>query len=134
MPHFPRRAQAMTPESYRRAALRLRRMADGIEAHAEAPARLTGPIQRLLDYAASLHARHHVALAGSRPAEPQMAMLQNDYHPGPRCSCRDCQRQHPDRDPRDVPGQAYCSLCERWVVPTGNGDDLVCPTHTTYVL
>lgn len=27
----------------------------------------------------------------SRP----MAMLPNDHHPGPRCSCRDCLRQYP---------------------------------------
>lgn len=25
-----------------------------------------------------------------------MAMLPNDFHPGPRCSCRLCLREHPD--------------------------------------
>jgi hypothetical protein len=28
--------------------------------------------------------------AQTSESEPQMAMLPNDYHPGPRCSCREC--------------------------------------------
>ena len=31
-----------------------------------------------------------------KASEPQMAMLPNDRHPGPGCSCRDCLRQWPD--------------------------------------
>lgn len=31
-----------------------------------------------------------------KAAAPQMAMLPNDHHPGPRCSCRDCQRRYPE--------------------------------------
>jgi hypothetical protein len=29
-----------------------------------------------------------------QPATEPMAMLANDHHPGPRCSCRDCLRTH----------------------------------------
>lgn len=33
-------------------------------------------------------------LKAKHPALP-MAMLPNDYHPGPRCSCRECLREYP---------------------------------------
>lgn len=43
--------------------------------------------------------------------------LPNDYHPGPRCACETCQREHPDWNtpnwcPKCSPkNQGYCS-CE----------------------
>lgn len=34
--------------------------------------------------------------ASNTDTEGQMAMLPNDYHPGPRCSCRECLSRYPD--------------------------------------
>lgn len=38
-------------------------------------------------------------LTSTKPAaqEQVMAMLPNDHHPGPRCSCRECLRQYPTK-------------------------------------
>ena len=33
--------------------------------------------------------------------EPTMPMLPNQYHPGPRCSCRECLIRYPDAEKRD---------------------------------
>lgn len=36
-----------------------------------------------------------LARRNARHPEPGMAMLPNDHHPGPRCSCRPCVRDYP---------------------------------------
>lgn len=36
--------------------------------------------------------------SSEKAAAPQMAMLPNDHHPGPRCSCGDCQRRYPESE------------------------------------
>ena len=51
--------------------------------------------------------------------ERVMAMLPNDYHPGPRCSCRECLRAYP------VPQEAPSAYIYHWA--GSQPDDLMWP-------
>jgi len=46
----------------------------------------------------ALHALR-VSSEAARARSLPMAMLPNDHHPGPRCSCRECLREHPLESP-----------------------------------
>lgn len=100
MPHFsPRRTQPMRPDSYRRIARLLRGVADRIERYADSSdphhkAAITQLLHTLGRDARQWSDRHRATMDGSLSlSEPRpMAMLPNDYHPGPRCSCRECLR------------------------------------------
>lgn len=91
MPQFTKQtSRPLSPVSIRASAKNGRKLIALIERYADPQnahekASLTRAINGLSLWARSLSARHRrVSVA------QEMAMLPNDHHPGPRCSCRDC--------------------------------------------
>lgn len=58
-------------------------------------------------------------------ATPTMAMLPNDYHPGPRCSCRECLRGFPENSKGAATPTAtiLCPNCDKDEVGTFTADN-----------
>ena len=94
-PQFPpRRSQPPTPDTYRRAAGRIRHMADQIEDRAEQGAvRVAAALHRLAEYVRGLQDRHQAA------------------NPEPEAR---------PQGPGD--GYAYCPRCERSCLTTDAGE------------